>query len=109
MSRTSGGGQATTTREARTVPRSVCTSTYDEVWWILRTGALSATRLPSWLAIRSGTSCEPPTKRLSCAAPEVPDERSKVPLLFSSPAVAMYQRKNRNDMSTPSLPKHGWR
>ena len=59
--------------------------------------------------MRSGMSPEPPTKRESCAPLAVPDERSKVPTCVSSPAVAMYQRKNSIDMFLPSVPKDGWR
>jgi hypothetical protein len=109
MSSTIAGGTATTTRLARTDPRSLTTTTWSEYCRTVRTGADSATREPSWSASRSGTSCEPPTKRESCAPSSVLDDRSKVPGFAALPAVAMYQRKNSSDMSSPSLPKAGCR
>ncbi len=69
----------------------MCTTAPVLVWSISETAALSATREPSWAAIRSGTSWEPPTKRRCCAPSLVSLLRSKVPLLFSSPEQAVYQ------------------
>ena len=61
MSSTVGGGAATITRFARTLPRPVCTTAWPSRWVIRCTGAASATMSPSRFASRSGISCEPPT------------------------------------------------
>ena len=79
MARDSSGGTATMTRLQVTAPRPVCTTARELFWSIRVTAAFSATREPSWLARRSGTSCEPPTKRRSWAPSFVSELRSKVP------------------------------
>ncbi len=109
MPSASGGGTATMTRLAVTVPRSLETVTVEPDCVILRTGALRATREPSAAAMRSGSSPEPPTKRESWAAFAVPDARSNVPGLVSLPAVAMYQRKNSIEMPSASVPNAAWK
>jgi hypothetical protein len=45
--------------------------------------------------------------RESCAPPEVPEERSKVPGFVSSPAVAMYHNRYNSDISLGSAPTSG--
>ena len=73
------------TRLQVTAPRLVRTTAWVLFWSIRVTGAFSATREPSWLASRSGISCEPPTKRRSWAPSAVSELRSKVPLVVSLP------------------------
>ena len=63
---------------------------------------------PSFLASRSGISCEPPTNRRSWAPLAVSELRANVPTFCSSPEQATYQRVNRNDSSLGSAPKPGW-
>jgi hypothetical protein len=109
MSRTSGGGQATMTRFARAVPRSVCTCAQPSRWTMCRTCARSATRSPSSRAIRIGTVCDPSLKRESCAASAVPDERWNVPTLSSLPAVAMNHANNSIETLPASEPQLGWK
>ena len=108
MSRTVGGGVATITRFATTVPRPVLTCTRWWRWTIRRTGARSATMSPSFLASLSGTRCEPPTNRRSCAPLAVSELREKVPLWASSPEQATYQSVKSSDSSLGSAPKPGW-
>ena len=55
---------------------------------IRRTGWLRTTRSPRRSASWIGTSCEPPTKRRSCAPPPVLTSRSMLPGLDSLPAAA---------------------
>ena len=108
MSSTVGGGAATMTRLATTVPRPVRTCTRWCFWTIRWTGACSATTSPSLLASLSGIRCEPPTKRRSCAPLAVSELLEKVPLCCSSPEHATYQSVKRNDSSLGSAPKPGW-
>ena len=82
MSSTIGGGAATMTRLARDdaapgVHEDVAVALDDRL-----TGACSATMSPSFLASRSGISCEPPTKRRSWAPLAVSELRAKVPTLL---------------------------
>ncbi len=91
MSSTSGGGAATMTRFARTVPRPLCTTTSPSLWTIRSTGARRVTTSPSRWASRSGISCEPPTNRRSWAPFAVSELREKVPTFCSSPEQATYQ------------------
>ena len=95
MSSTVGGGAATITRLATTVPRPVCTCTRWCFCTIRRTGARRATMSPSCLASRSGTRWEPPTNRRSWAPFAVSELRENVPLLVSSPEHATYQSVKR--------------
>ena len=88
IARASSGGTATMTRLQETARDVVRTTARVLVWSIRVTAALSATREPSWLARRSGISCEPPTKRRSCAPLAVSELRAKVPLFFSLPEQA---------------------
>ena len=53
-------------------------------------------------------SWDPPTKRLSWAASRLPEDRSKVPTLFSLPEAAMYQTRKSREKSRPSLPNAAW-
>ena len=60
--------------------------------WVLAIAALVNLLLDildGWLARRSGISCEPPTKRESCAPSGVLEDRSNVPGLDSLPDAAM--------------------
>ena len=108
MSRTIGGGQATTTRLARTVPREVRTTTRPSFCSMRFTAASSATASPSFLARRSGISWDPPTSRLSWAPFAVSELREKVPTVVSLPEQATYQSTKSSDSSSGSAPKPGW-
>ena len=108
MSSTSGGGAATITRLQETFPRLVCTTAPWSSCSILVTAARSATASPSLRAIRSGISCEPPTKRLSWAPLAVSELRAKVPTVRSLPEQATYQRVKRSESWSGSAPKPGW-
>ena len=108
MSRTVGGGAATMTCFATTVPRPVFTCTRWSFWTMRCTGARRATMSPSFLASFSGTRWEPPTNRRSCAPFAVSELRENVPLWVSSPEHATYQSVNRKESSLGSAPKPGW-